>query len=117
MNDGKSRILSPPVTSVTEEDFRRFLGEKTLSPNCSCCGESAWFYIGTENRFGLFTMIPFAENPRPDSGMVERLGGSVAGRAIISLGCGNCGYIRSHDLFVVSQWVRRNPEKKAADDA
>lgn len=96
----------PPVTSVTLDDLKRFLREKSKTDECPVCGDRRWIFNGYGDS-NVYMAIPYANSPNMIHGGVE-LDPSIA-RSTATIICINCGYTRLHDMFIVSQWVRSNP--------
>jgi hypothetical protein len=96
---------------VEVSDITRYLKAKGASDKCPSCANEGWVFIGHGDA-NVYMGLPFS-TPQPGDELVLAKTQKIEqwGRAVISMMCTNCAFVRSHDAWAVKQWVLSNPRQ------
>lgn len=90
-----------PITTITADEFVRFLSFKASDTKCESCGSSSFRTINDladETNAAIF-QAPVGMHTEERIGFISTL----------AIMCENCGLIRHHAYRKVQHWLNENP--------
>lgn len=96
-----------PEALLFFEDFLAFLREKKINPDCLSCNtqRARWLVMGLPNRGDETTPAPsLIYGTLNQEGAVDDI--TVAGDAMVTSTCQNCGNVRLYSYKKILEWKR-----------
>lgn len=92
---------------LTLTDVQRFFAEKGVATDCPVCKSQSRFIMGF-NGGEATAALTYSNHPEGPVGYLPMLPGSLA-KPVITIECGNCGYVQPFSYVVVFNWAMQNP--------
>lgn len=92
---------------LTLTDVQRFFTEKNVSSACPVCQSRNRFVMGFNGNEAT-AALTYSSHPEGPVSYLPMLPGNLA-KPLITIECGNCGFVQTFSYVVVFNWVTQNP--------